>query len=110
GAPHIGPTWAHAYGSEVVLADGRTVLADEAYLTQSMMDPLVEVHRGFEPVMPSYQGLLTAAETGALVEYIRSLRDVNPALRFSPMPRLAPGDHELRVQPEPPVAAQEDAP
>jgi cytochrome c oxidase subunit 2 len=101
GTPHIGPTWARAYGSEVPLADGRTVIADEAYLTRSMMDPLADLHRGFEPVMPSYQGLLAAADTGALVEYIRSLRDVNPAARFSPMPQLAPGQHELRIQPTP---------
>jgi cytochrome c oxidase subunit 2 len=113
GAPHIGPTWARAYGSTVALADGATVIADEAYLTESMMAPLVKLHRGYEPVMPSYQGLLTAAETGALVEYIRSLRDVSPEARFSPMPLLAPGDVDLRVQvaPErtfPPVEAQEN--
>jgi cytochrome c oxidase subunit 2 len=97
GAPHIGPTFARAYGSEVVLEGGATVIADEAYLTESMMDPLARLHRGFEPVMPSYQGLLTAGETGALVEYIRSLRDVRPDA-LSPMPQLAPGDQELRIR------------
>jgi cytochrome c oxidase subunit 2 len=101
GAPHIGPTWARAYGSEVALADGTTVIADEAYLTESMMDPLVKLHRGYEPVMPSYQGLLTAADTGALVEYIRSLRSVAPAARIAPMPQLPPGDVDLRIQEEP---------
>ena len=39
GAPHIGSTWARLFGSEVPLADGRTVIADEAYLTRSMMIP-----------------------------------------------------------------------
>jgi hypothetical protein len=52
-------------------------------------------------VMPSYQGLLSAAETGALVEYIRSLRDVTPALATSPLPLLAPGDDTLRLQATP---------
>lgn len=98
GTPHLGPTWARAFGSTVTLQDGQIIVADEAYLTESMMDPLARLHRGYEPVMPSYQGLLTAAETGALVEYIRSLRDVAPALRTSPLPMLAPGDDTMRLQ------------
>lgn len=85
GAPHIGPTWSRLYMSEVTLISGETVVADEAYLTASMMDPLAMLHRGYPPVMPSYQGLLTASETGALVEYIRSLRDGPPATRMSPL-------------------------
>jgi cytochrome c oxidase subunit 2 len=101
GAPHIGPTFARAYGRAVTLAGGQTVIADEAYLTESMMNPLTKLHRGYEPVMPSYQGLLTAAETGALVAYIRSLRNVSPDTRPSPMPQLAPGDRDLRIQTTP---------
>jgi cytochrome c oxidase subunit 2 len=44
-----------------------------------MMDPRAVIAAGFAPVMPSYQGALTPAETSAIVEYIRSLRDVAPA-------------------------------
>jgi len=85
GTPHIGPTWAGLYGSSVPLADGQAVLADEPYLTESMMDPLAKVRRGFRPVMPSYQGLLQAPEAAAVVEFIKSLRDV-PAAAAGPMP------------------------
>lgn len=111
GTPHLGPTWARAFGSTVTLQDGQTILVDEAYLTESMMDPLARLHRGYEPVMPSYQGLLTAAETGALVEYIRSLRDVAPALRTAPLPLLAPGDDTMRLQvtPERTIGLASDA-
>src|SRR5690606_22632356 len=42
GTPHIGPTWARMYGSTVILDSGATVVADEAYITESMMDPLVK--------------------------------------------------------------------
>lgn len=101
GVPHLGPTWARAFGSTVTLQDGQTIIVDEAYLTESMMDPLAKLHRGYEPVMPAYQGLLTAAETGALVEYIRSLRDVTPDKRSSPLPTLAPGDDTMRLQATP---------
>jgi len=73
GTPHIGPTWLGMYGSIVPLSDGQQVVADAAYLTDSMMDPRGRIHRGFLPVMPSYQGLLSAPETGALLEYLRAL-------------------------------------
>jgi cytochrome c oxidase subunit II len=85
GAPFIGPTWANAFGRVRKTADGREVLIDEAYLTQSMMDPRALIAEGFQPIMPSYQGVLSPAETSAIVEFIRSLRDVAP-VRPAPSP------------------------
>lgn len=76
GTAFIGPTWAGLYLSVVPLSDGGEVVADEAYLTESIMDPLARLHRGFDPVMPSYQGLITPPDVAAMVELIKSLRDV----------------------------------
>lgn len=73
GTPHIGPTWLGLYRRVERLQTGETVVADEAYLTESMMDPLAKVVAGFTPVMPAFQGKLTAPEVAALVEYIKSL-------------------------------------
>ncbi|HEY2367775.1 MAG TPA: cytochrome c oxidase subunit II [Polyangiaceae bacterium] len=73
GQRHIGPSFAGLYRSTVTLDDGRTVLADEAYLTRSMMEPLADRVAGFNPVMPAYRNVLSAEEVGALVEMIRSL-------------------------------------
>jgi cytochrome c oxidase subunit 2 len=73
GTPHIGPTWLGMYGSVVPLSNGRQTVADAAYLTDSMMDPRALIHRGYPPVMPSYQGLLSAPQTGAILEYLRAL-------------------------------------
>ena len=78
GSPFIGPTWARAFGRRRATADGHDVVVDEAYLTQSMMEPRAVVAAGFAAVMPSYQGVLSPEETSALLEYIRSLRDVPP--------------------------------
>jgi cytochrome c oxidase subunit 2 len=77
GTPHIGPTWAGLYGSTIPLEGGRSLVVDDAYLTRSMMDPAKDVHLGFKNVMPTYQGLLSSADVGALLEYIRSLRDAD---------------------------------
>jgi cytochrome c oxidase subunit 2 len=74
GTFHLGPTWRGLYGSRVPLVGGEVVIADDAYLTESMMDPLVKIHAGYAPIMPTFQGQLTAPETAAIVEYIRSLR------------------------------------
>jgi cytochrome c oxidase subunit 2 len=76
GTPHIGPTWAGAYGSEIPLEGGGTVRADEAYLTESMMDPTAKIHQGFQALMPSYLGRMRPPETAAIVELIKSLRDI----------------------------------
>jgi cytochrome c oxidase subunit II len=100
GTPHIGPTFAGVFMREVRLDDGRTIVADEAYLTESMMVPLEKVRAGFEPVMPSYRGLLTAAETGALVEFIRSLREVRPEVDWSP-PAVSPNGPITIPEPDP---------
>jgi cytochrome c oxidase subunit II len=81
GTAHLGPSWVGLYGSQIPLVDGRTALVDDAYLTESMMDPVAKVHRGFAPIMPSYLGLLSAGETAALVEYIHSLAARVPSPR-----------------------------
>jgi len=63
---------------------------DEAYLTESMMDPAAKVVAGFQPVMPSFQGKLAGPEVAALVEYIKSLQ--TDAVRTGPSqgPSYAP--------------------
>lgn len=73
GSAHIGPTWRGLWYAERVLADGARVVAEEAYLTRSMMEPAAQMVVGFAPVMPSFRGRLDAAETAALLEYIRWL-------------------------------------
>jgi cytochrome c oxidase subunit 2 len=85
GTPHIGPTWAGLYGAEVPLEGGGTVVADEAYLTESIMDPKVKIHRGYPAVMPSYLGRLQAPDTAAIVELIKSLKGAVAGPR-SPLP------------------------
>jgi cytochrome c oxidase subunit 2 len=74
GTPHIGPTWIDLYHRKTTLANGQTIVADEGYLTESMMEPYIKMVKGYQPVMPSFRGKLAAPEAAALVEYIKSLR------------------------------------
>jgi len=78
GTPHLGPTWAGLFGSRVPLASGGEALVDEAFITESMMDPLVRLHAGYQPIMPSYLGRIRPAETAAIIDLMKSLRDARP--------------------------------
>jgi cytochrome c oxidase subunit II len=100
GQPHIGPTWARLYESRVPLTDGRTVVADDGYLTRSMMDPQADVVAGFKPVMPSYRGLLPEPEVAALVEFIRSLREA-PFAPTVELPKVEPLSSGQPQEPRP---------
>jgi cytochrome c oxidase subunit 2 len=74
GSAHLGPTWMDLYHRQEKLQDGSTVLVDEAYMTESMMDPRAKLVAGFQPVMPSFNGQLTPPDIAAIIEYIKSLR------------------------------------
>jgi cytochrome c oxidase subunit 2 len=71
---HIGPTWVDLYQRPTKLDSGETIIADEAYLTESMMDPNAKLTAGYKPIMPTYQGKLSGPDAAAVVEYIKSLR------------------------------------
>jgi len=73
GAPGIGPTWFGLFGSEVELSDGTTVVADEAYLAESIRAPQVKIVAGFETqLMPTYG--FTDEQIANIVAYIKTLR------------------------------------
>jgi len=73
-----GPSYFGVYGSHVKLADGSTVLADENYIRESILQPNAKIVAGFQPVMPSFQGLVTEDQILALTAYIKSLKDQPP--------------------------------
>jgi cytochrome c oxidase subunit 2 len=47
----------HIFGHPVQLEDGRTVLADEAYVRESMLNPNSKIVKGYKrDIMPVFQG------------------------------------------------------
>jgi len=61
------------YGSNVKLADGRTVTADEAYLRDCILLPDKNRVAGFPPLMPNFSGSVNQGQVVSLVAYIKSL-------------------------------------
>jgi len=90
GTRHIGPTWLDLYHRKEKLQDGRSIDVDEAYITESMMDPLAKVVAGFQPVMPSFENKLAGPEVAAIVEYIKSLQSDAVRTGASEGPAYAP--------------------
>jgi cytochrome c oxidase subunit 2 len=73
-AGQIAPALEGVYGSLRDLTDGSKVLADEPYLRRSILEPQVEVVKGYAPAMPSFAGRISEPELEDLLDYIRSLR------------------------------------
>jgi cytochrome c oxidase subunit 2 len=69
-----GPSLLKAYGQKVTLADGTEVLRDDNYIRESIEKPQARLVKGYEPVMPTFQGLLSETEMNALIAYIKSLK------------------------------------
>jgi cytochrome c oxidase subunit II len=69
-----GPILDGIFGRPVRLAAGGTVVADEAYVRESILSPAARVVNGYQPVMPTYQGQVSEEQLIALIAYIQSLR------------------------------------
>jgi cytochrome c oxidase subunit 2 len=61
------------FGEPVALADGRTVIADENYLRESILNPAAKIVAGYQPLMPTYKGQLSEEELMQLIRYIKEL-------------------------------------
>lgn len=68
-----GPSLHDVFAHPVPLNTGQTVLADENYLIESILEPNRKIVAGYQPIMPTYQGQLSAEELNQLVAYIKSL-------------------------------------
>jgi cytochrome c oxidase subunit 2 len=68
-----GPSLAGLFGKPVLLEDGRTVVADENYIRESILSPSAKVVKGFRPIMPVFQGLVSEEQLTELVAYVKSL-------------------------------------
>jgi cytochrome c oxidase subunit II len=83
------PNLIGVFGKPVLLEDGRTVIADENYIRESILSPSAKIVSGFKPIMPTFQGLVSEEQLTALVAYVKSLSP--PPSGAAGVPKLAPG-------------------
>lgn len=69
-----GPSLVNKFGSSEELTNGARVMVDEAYVRESILTPQAKLVAPYQPLMPTFQGLVSEENVMALVEYIKSLR------------------------------------
>ena len=60
------------YGRRVALRGGGSVVADHAYIRESILYPPKQVVEGWEPIMPTFRGQVSEDQILQLVAYIRA--------------------------------------
>lgn len=93
-----GPSLASKFGGSERLANGSTVAIDEAYVRESILMPQAKIVEGYQPLMPTFQGLVSEENVMALVEYVKSLRAAEGAVSRAEAP----------AEPARPTAPQEN--
>ena len=62
------------FGKPVVLSDGRTVVADESYIRESILTPSAKIVQGYQPIMPTFKDQVSEEEIVQLIRYIKELK------------------------------------
>jgi cytochrome c oxidase subunit 2 len=61
------------FGRRVKLESGESVLADEAYIRESILNPHNQIVAGYRPIMPTYQGQISEDALHQIIVYLRTL-------------------------------------
>lgn len=73
-----GPQLKGAFGHTIRFQDGTTGVMDENYIRESILNPQAKIVAGFQPLMPTFQGMVTEEQILQLIAYIRSLANEQP--------------------------------
>lgn len=75
GSQNVGPTFQGLFGRREVMSDGTAITVDENYIRESILSPMAKQVVGYDPVMPTYQGILKDVDIDGLIAYIKSLEN-----------------------------------
>ncbi|MEY2929280.1 MAG: hypothetical protein RL033_29 [Pseudomonadota bacterium] len=85
GSAKVGPTLKGVFGRQEKLAGGGSVVVDENYLRESILEPQSKLVEGFPPAMPTFKGQLSDRRISGLVEYIKvSVSTGQPVVKAPP--------------------------
>jgi cytochrome c oxidase subunit 2 len=68
-----GPALGGKFGTQEQLATGDSVLVDDSYMRESILNPQLRLVAGYQPLMPTFQGLVDEEAVMSLITYIKSL-------------------------------------
>jgi cytochrome c oxidase subunit II len=75
-----GPVLQDLFGKTQTLQGGETIVVDEAYLRESILNPAARITANFQPIMPAFQGLVSEEQLLELIEYLKALH-VQPSAK-----------------------------
>jgi cytochrome c oxidase subunit 2 len=70
-----GPSFKGRFGTEALFQDGSRATVDENYIRESILNPKAKIVNGFQPVMPTFQGVLKDRQIDALIAFIKALNE-----------------------------------
>jgi cytochrome c oxidase subunit 2 len=73
------PSLAGLYDEPVPLQSGQIMTANDDFLRDMILQPAKNVPAGYQPIMPSYQGLVSEEQIIALIAYIKAQRNDHAA-------------------------------
>lgn len=68
-----GPPFQGLYGAKRPLEDGTTVIANDAYLRESILNPTAKIVKDYNAEMPSFQGILSDTDIESVILFVKSL-------------------------------------
>lgn len=74
GSKMTGPSFLGLFGRTEQFADGSSAVADENYIRESILEPQARIVAGYQPIMPTYTGLLKPVELDALIEFLKTVK------------------------------------
>lgn len=69
-----GPMLEGVFKQKRMMQDGSSVIADDAYLRESILNPRAKIAAGFQPIMPTFQGQMNEEELVELIAYLKALK------------------------------------
>jgi cytochrome c oxidase subunit 2 len=84
-----GPSLVDKFGTQERLANGSVVNVDEGYIRESILTPQLKIVADYQPVMPTFQGLISEENVMALIEHVKSLQ-TSPGAASAPADTAAP--------------------
>jgi cytochrome c oxidase subunit II len=72
GTRKVGPSFKGLFGRNERLVGG-SIVVDENYIRESILEPQTRIVDGFPPSMPTYKGQLSDRRIAGLIEYIKSV-------------------------------------
>ena len=75
GKPGNGPSLLGIFGEETKFTTGPPMVVDENYIRESILEPRAKIVIGYQPIMPTYQGILKDKDIDALIAYLKSLSE-----------------------------------